>query len=196
MRGTCGIWLIMSRCNERLNSAGLTCRHGAAVLVVIVVLVLTNLANHYWSSQQYLFTCPVAAVLLVGVGRLAGLSWTELGMGRHALLHGILWAAGSVLVVAAGYSIALTIPGLRLVTGDAPTTREALFVALIEAPFATVLLEETAFRGGAAGSARPRPRTLDRHDHVVATTEPPSSKAQVRSRTGAEVITIKEFPET
>ena len=120
---------------------------GAAVLVVIVVLVLTNLANHYWFSRQYLFTCPMVAVLLVGIGRLAGLSWTELGMGRHALLHGVLWATGSVLVVSAGYSIALTIPGLRLVTGDAPTTRQALFVALIEVPFATVLLEETAFRG-------------------------------------------------
>jgi len=63
---------------------------GAAVLVVIVVLVLTNLANHYWFSRQYLFTCPMVAVLLVSVGRLAGLSWTELGMGRHALLHGVV----------------------------------------------------------------------------------------------------------
>ena len=73
---------------------------GAAVLVVIVVLVLTNLANHCWFSRQYLFTCPMVAVLLVSVGRLAGLSWTELGMGRHALLHGVVWAAGEAQGVA------------------------------------------------------------------------------------------------
>ena len=73
---------------------------GAAVLVVIVVLALTNLANHCWFSRRYLFTCPMVAVLLVSVGRLAGPSWTELGMGRHALLHGVVWAAGEAQGVA------------------------------------------------------------------------------------------------
>jgi membrane protease YdiL (CAAX protease family) len=120
---------------------------GTAVLVVVAVLVLTNLANHYWLPRLYMLTCPLVAVLLVVVGRLAGLSWTELGMGRRFLLQGGLWAAGGVLVVATGYGVALAVPGLRLLTGDAPTTREALFVGLVEVPWATVLLEETAFRG-------------------------------------------------
>jgi uncharacterized protein len=120
---------------------------GAAVVVVVAVLVLTNLVNHYWLPRLYLFTCPMVAVLLVVVGRLAGLSWTELGLGQRFLLPGGLWAAGSVLMVASGYSLALAVPGLRLVAGDPPTTREAVFIGLVEVPFATVLLEETAFRG-------------------------------------------------
>lgn len=120
---------------------------GAAVFVVVAVLVVTNLVNHYWLPRLYLVTCPVVAVLLVGIGRLAGLSWTDMGMGRRALLHGVLWAIGSVLAVAVVYSVALMLPGLHTVTGDRPNPRQALFVALVEVPFATVLLEETAFRG-------------------------------------------------
>ncbi len=130
---------------------------GAAVVVVVAVLVLTNLANHYWFPRLYLVTCPVVAALLVAIGRLAGLSWTELGMGRRALLQGVLWAAGSVLVVGAVYAAALALPGLRSVTGDAPHRRQVLFAALVEVPFATVLLEETAFRGVLWG--------LLQHDH-------------------------------
>lgn len=137
---------------------------GTAVLLVVAVMVLTNLANHYWVPRLYLFTCPAVAILLVAVGRIAGLSWTELGMGQRFLLQGGLWAAGSVLVVATAYGMALAIPGLQLLTGDAPTTRQALFVGFIEVPFATVLLEETAFRGVLWG--------LLAHDHgpLAATT--------------------------
>ena len=118
-----------------------------AVLVVVAVLVLTNLGNHYWWKRWYLLACPVVAVLLVAVGRLAGLTWTDMGMGRRALVHGVVWAVGSVLAVALVYAVALMVPGLSAVTGDPPHYRQVLFAALVEVPFATVLLEETAFRG-------------------------------------------------
>lgn len=136
----------------------------AAVLVVVAVLVLTNLGNHYWWKRWYLAACPTVAVLLVVLGRLAGLSWTEMGMGKRALLHGVIWAVGSVVVVAIVYAVALAIPGLGKVTGDTPHPRQALFTALVEVPFATVLLEETAFRGVLWG--------LLEHDHgaLAATT--------------------------
>jgi membrane protease YdiL (CAAX protease family) len=134
---------------------------GAAVVVVVALLVVTNLVNHYWFPRLYMVTCPVVAVILVIVGRLAGLTWTDMGMGRRALLHGVIWAAGSVLAVAAVYAFALALPGLRTVTGDPPHRRQALFVALVEVPFATVLLEETAFRGVLWG--------LLQHDHGALT---------------------------
>ena len=79
------------------------------------------------------------------------------GDGPAGHLHGIIWAVGSVLAVAVVYAVALAVPGLGAVTGDPPHPRQALFTALVEVPFATVLLEETAFRGVLFG-------LLD-HDH-------------------------------
>jgi uncharacterized protein len=132
----------------------------AAVLLVVVVLVLTNLGNHYWWRRHYVIAAPLIAALLVAIGKLAGLTWTEMGMGKRAIVHGIIWAVGSVVAVAIVYGVALAIPGLHAVTGDPPHPRQALFTALVEVPFATVLLEETAFRGVLFG-------LLD-HDHAVA----------------------------
>jgi membrane protease YdiL (CAAX protease family) len=129
----------------------------AAVLLVVVVLVLTNLGNHYWWRRHYVVAAPLIAVLLVAIGKLAGLTWTEMGMGKRAIVHGIIWGVGSVVAVAIVYALALAVPGLGAVTGDPPHPRQALFTALVEVPFATVLLEETAFRGVLFG-------LLD-HDH-------------------------------
>ncbi len=134
-----------------------------AVLVVVVVLVLTNVGNHFWWKRWYLLACPLVALFLVGVGKLAGLTWTEMGMGKRAIVHGILWGVGCVLVIAVVYTVALMLPGLSAVTGDPPHYRQVLFAAMVEVPFATVLLEETAFRGVLFG--------LLEHDHgVVAAT--------------------------
>jgi membrane protease YdiL (CAAX protease family) len=119
----------------------------AAFVVVVGLLVLTNLLNHVWLPKAYLVTCPVVAVVLVVVGRAAGLSWTELGMGRSSLLKGVLWAVGATALVALGYTVALALPFVRSAAGPPPGTREAMFVALVEVPFGTVLLEEVAFRG-------------------------------------------------
>jgi len=129
----------------------------AAVLVVVGVLVLTNLGNHYWWKRWYLLACPLIALLLVGIGKLSGLTWTEMGMGKRAIVHGIIWAVGSVVAIALVYAVALMLPGISTVTGDPPHYRQVLFAALVEVPFATVLLEETAFRGVLFG--------LVDHDH-------------------------------
>src|SRR4051794_33441812 len=118
----------------------------AAVLLVVAVLVVTNLLNHRWLPRAYLLTCPVVAVLLVVVGRVAGLSWTELGMGRRALLTGVGWALAATVLVAVGYTAALALPFAHGTANPPPTTRRALFAVLVEVPFATVLLEEVAFR--------------------------------------------------
>lgn len=119
-----------------------------AVLCVVAVLLVTNLLNNVWLRRAYLVTCPVVAALLVLIGKLAGLSWTQLGMGRGSVVQGLLWAGGSIAVVALAYTVGLALPFVRsAAAGPAPTTHEALLVALVHVPFATVLLEEIGFRG-------------------------------------------------
>jgi uncharacterized protein len=134
-----------------------------AVLVATAVLVVTNLLNNRWLPGAYLVTCPVVAVGLFALGRIAGLSWTELGVGRSALLRGVAWAGLGIAVVAVFYAVAFRLPAARAASGPVPSTAEALRSALLEVPFGTVLLEETAFRSVIFG--------LLRHDHgaVVAT---------------------------
>jgi uncharacterized protein len=117
-----------------------------AVVVVVAILVLTNLVNNLWLPRAYLVTCPLVAALLVVVGRLAGLSWTELGMGRGSLVRGLVWAAGSVVLVAAGYAVALALPFAKAASAPSPGVRPTLVSALVEVPVGTVLLEEVAFR--------------------------------------------------
>jgi membrane protease YdiL (CAAX protease family) len=118
-----------------------------AVVLVVAVLVLANLLNHVWLPRASVVTGPVVAVLLVGVGKLAGLTWTELGMGRRSILTGVVWAVASAVLVALGYSIALALPFAHRAAPAPPSTRTAMYACLVEVPFATVLLEEVAFRG-------------------------------------------------
>jgi uncharacterized protein len=117
------------------------------VVLVVAVLVLTNLLNHVWLRRWSVVTGPVVAVLLVLVGKLSGLTWTELGMGRRSIVTGIVWAVGVVLLVALGYTVALALPFAHRAAPAPPSTRTAVYAALVEVPFATVLLEEVAFRG-------------------------------------------------
>jgi membrane protease YdiL (CAAX protease family) len=119
----------------------------AALVIALGVLVVANLLNNRWLPRAYLVTCPVAAVVLLVVGRLAGLSWTELGLGRGTIVRGLVWAAASIGVVALGYAVALAVPAARRVAEPAGSRRSAFFTALVEVPLGTVLLEELAFRG-------------------------------------------------
>ena len=118
-----------------------------AVVLVVAVLVLTNLLNHLWLRRLSVVTGPVVAVLLVLVGKLSGLSWTELGMGKRSIVTGLVWAVAAVLLVALGYAVALALPFAHRAAPSPPSTRTAVYAALVEVPFATVLLEEVAFRG-------------------------------------------------
>jgi membrane protease YdiL (CAAX protease family) len=68
-------------------------------------------------------------------------------MGRRSILTGVAWAVGAVLLVALGYTVALALPFAHRAAAAPPSTRTAMYAALVEVPFATVLLEEIAFRG-------------------------------------------------
>ncbi len=121
-----------------------------ATATVLVLLVLLNLLTNVWAPRAYLAVCAVGAAMLLAVGRLAGLTWTEMGLGRAAIVPGLLWGIGATAVVGVGYLAVGAVPaGRRLLHDDrAPHAwRPLLYKAALHVPLGTVLLEEVAFRG-------------------------------------------------
>ena len=123
----------------------------AAAAAVLVLLVLLNLAMTRWLEGGWeVVVAAVGTVALLGLARVAGLSWDELGLGRAAAGRGLRWAAVIVGAVALGYVVVLGLPGLDEVLVDerTPTTMaDAALEAFVVIPARTVLLEEVAFRG-------------------------------------------------
>jgi len=121
-----------------------------AIAVVVGLLILVNIVLHRTPEAAYVPLSILAALVFLGIGRLVNLSWAELGLGAGTLIAGALWGALLVLVVAVVYLIGASIPSTRKWFGD----RRAIEThgghiarrALIDVPFGTVLLEETAFR--------------------------------------------------
>lgn len=117
---------------------------------VLVVLLVVNLLNHRWRSHWYLRTCVVGTVVLLGIGVASGLSWSELGLGRAALVPGLIWGAAAITLVVAVYLVGVSIPQTRrFFVDDRLSGRPGTAVArhaLVEVPLGTVMLEEAAFR--------------------------------------------------
>lgn len=121
-----------------------------AITVVLLVLAATNVWVHVGPSRVHLVTGPLAAAFLLLVGRMAGLTWQEMGLGRQALLLGTLAAVATALAVAVVYAAAVAIPLTRGAFRDTRYRmglRAALHTALVVVPLGTVLFEEVAFRG-------------------------------------------------
>jgi membrane protease YdiL (CAAX protease family) len=121
-----------------------------AVGVVLLVLVATNIWVHLGPGRLHLVTGPLAAGLLLLVGRGAGLTWQELGLGRQSLLLGTKVALVAAVAVAIVYAVGVAIPFTRGAFRDTRYRmglRAALYTALVAIPLGTVLFEEVAFRG-------------------------------------------------
>jgi membrane protease YdiL (CAAX protease family) len=125
-------------------------RTGTALGVVLLALVVTNVWVHFGPRRAHLVTGPVAAGAMLLVGRAAGLTWTEMGLGRHTLVRGVVYAGVSAGAVAVFYAVAVSIPFTRRAFRD---TRyqvgltSALYTTFVAIPLATVIFEECAFRG-------------------------------------------------
>lgn len=121
-----------------------------AIAVVLLVLVVTNVWVHLGPGQVHVVTGPLAALLLLVLARMAGLTWQDLGFGRQELLRGLQFAALAAAAVAVVYAVAVLMPVTR---GAFRDTRyrmgpgRALYTALVAIPLGTVLFEEVAFRG-------------------------------------------------
>lgn len=118
--------------------------------VVVTALVAVNLWAHAATPRDRLLAGPVLALGLLVAGRLAGLSWAELGLSPAALDAGLAWAAGAAVLATAGYGTALAVPRTRRALRDERyrlPVPSAVRTAVVAVPLATVLLEEVAFRG-------------------------------------------------
>jgi CAAX protease family protein len=117
--------------------------------LVIVILAAVNVID-IRVPHATLVAGPVCALGLPLIGRTAGLSWNDMGLGRGTWRPGLRWAGAEIglaaVVVAAGAALPLTRNAFRdsryqLNLGG------ALLDALVLIPVGTVLLEEVAFRG-------------------------------------------------
>lgn len=120
-----------------------------AIAVVLLVLAGTNVWVHLGPGRAQLVTGPLAAVLLLAVGRAGGLTWQELGLGPQTLLRGAQVGVAVAIPVAIFYAVAVAIPSTRGAFRDTRYRlglRAALYTALVAIPLGTVLFEEVAFR--------------------------------------------------
>jgi membrane protease YdiL (CAAX protease family) len=119
--------------------------------LVIGALVVINIVNNRVAPQShYLLWAFGGSVILLAIGLLDGNSFTDMGLGFTYLLSGLLWAAGSIGLVAAVYAIGSGFRKTRAAFHDERVSElsasKVAFQALIEVPLGTVLLEEIAFR--------------------------------------------------
>jgi membrane protease YdiL (CAAX protease family) len=121
----------------------------ALVAAVVALAASTTLANRVLPGWAYPVCGLVAALVLVGLARAAGLSWSELGLRsfRRPALVGLAGAG----VIAVVFGIALAVPALRTVYQDGrvgtPDVGQLLWLTCGRILFGTVLIEEVAFRG-------------------------------------------------
>lgn len=123
---------------------------GAWLLVLALIPVL-NVLNNVVIPRWYVVTGPVAAALLLGIARAAGLTWDELGLARRTWKLGALWALAVIAVVTSVYLAGVLLPLTRGMFEDnrvrADSLGALLFAVVIRIPLGTMLLEEVLFRG-------------------------------------------------
>ena len=120
-----------------------------AIAVVLLVLAVTNVWVHLGPTGVHLVTGPLAALLLLLVGRMAALTWPELGLGRQSLLPGSQVAVGAAVAVTIVYAVGVATPFTRGAFRDTRYRlglRAALYMSLVAIPLGTVIFEEVAFR--------------------------------------------------
>ena len=127
----------------------------SAASVVALAASLALMAGMAWwvhvgPARWQPVTGPAAALLVLLVGRWAGLSWAEMGLALGAVVPGLLWGGAAVACVLLGYAAGLALPATRGLFRDTRHrvgTRTVLHRAGLAVPLGTVVFEEVAFRG-------------------------------------------------
>ena len=124
---------------------------GAMPLVVAVLLLAaTNALDNRITPTASLPVNLVVAGLLLLLARWDGLTASDLGLSRLSLGSGLRWGGIAAGLVLAAYLVALLVPAGREAFLDERAdlgVGGGLYQAFVQVPFATVLLEELAFRG-------------------------------------------------
>ena len=121
-----------------------------AVAVVVVFTVTTNVWVHLGPPWTHLVTGPLGALALVLLARAGGLSWEQLGLAPDGFVPGLTVGLAVSALVAAGVAVGVALPRTRRAFLDSRydvPLRGAVGTALVTIPLATVVFEETAFRG-------------------------------------------------
>jgi membrane protease YdiL (CAAX protease family) len=114
---------------------------------VVLALTVINVTDHLLHPPWWVRALEGAGLL--AWARLAGLTWSQLGLGRDRLGAGCRWGLGAIAVVAGVYVVGVLLPPTRPAFQDVRyhlPLPEALRTAFVVIPFGTVLLEELAFR--------------------------------------------------
>jgi uncharacterized protein len=120
-----------------------------AACAVIAILAGVNVIDNR-VPHATLVAGPVCAVGLPMTGRLAGLSWADMGLGPGTWRPGLRWAAVEIGATAVVLAAGAALPATRNAFRDSRYHLDlgsALLTSLVLIPVGTVLLEEIAFRG-------------------------------------------------
>ena len=119
-----------------------------ATVLLVLALAGFNLAVHLLPPGT-VWLSLIAAPALLAFGRLNGLSWAQLGLGRQRLRSGGIWGLGAIGIIGAVYLVGILLPATRPAFLDSRYhlgEHRALMTALVIIPIGTILLEEVAFR--------------------------------------------------
>ena len=112
-----------------------------------------------WHRRRYtlLNVCATGAALAAAAA--SGLTATDMGLGREELRPGLRLGSAAAAATAGGWVLIAAVPATRPVLRDERIAglsgRAVAYQVLVRIPLGTVLWEETAFRGDAAGGAVP-----------------------------------------
>jgi membrane protease YdiL (CAAX protease family) len=137
-----------------------------AVAAVVALTVTINVWVHVGPPWTHLVTGPLGAFALVLVARAGGLSWEQLGLAPDRFGPGLVVGLAVSALVAAAVGVGVVLPATRRTFLDSRydvPLRDAVGTALVTIPLATVVFEETAFRGVLWGE-------IERHAGGIAAT--------------------------
>ena len=126
------------------------------MVAALATLVPLNLVGNLLVPRAAAIPFAVASAgLMVWLGRRAGATWADLGLGPERLRAGVRWGLVAAVVVVTVVAAAAVVPGARWLLADARfdgvTTGRLLYEALARIPVATALGEEIVFRGVVLG---------------------------------------------
>lgn len=117
---------------------------------VIVILAAADAATRLTPRPAARVAVPVASLVTLGLSRLYGATWEELGLAPSSWRRGLALGAASAAAVTGAVALAAALPASRSVFLDDRYRNEpaaALRYALVTVPLQTVAPEELAFRG-------------------------------------------------
>lgn len=138
----------------RLSRGHLRTRDVLNVLAVVAALVAINVTAHFSQLAAVAAVVPIGVMILLFLARANGMTWRDIGLGRHTHGKGLAYGGGAAVLVVVAVAIAMLTPFTRefFFNDSYASLRTALVAALVIIPLQTVLPEELAFRGVLHGS--------------------------------------------